>query len=375
MKITKLLVSALALCIFAISCQKASEDGSNADGTIIPRLASEPIATKGAIVTSSGLNIAQKEFLMNAWLGSANRSIEDGRDCHLIKNELVTCLRPGVWEIHNVYLWRKDVPTSFWCIYPTSIEGCSVSWPNNTASDEEQVKLSFDYTIPNLSDGAGAQGQPDICLAFSNKTWQSSANNYVDIDFKHALSAILFDITGVPEGISVVNIGFSGLKGEGKCLASGSLLGEESSKDIVFNWTPSGDNRSWNQNYVADDFEVVDDRTIIKADSEKIFMIIPQKLTEDSKIVVTFSDGGQESISRTVCIGSKGTVLAPGKKYTYKLSFKDGVLMADMLEEYNGSPLGGNIQQGEGLDPYNGSVLGGNSLTGEGLDPYNGKSL
>ena len=396
----KCLMAFLVLSATMVSCQKTGPDAGMARGSIIPRVVSGETPTKGGIVTTSGLNVIGKKFRMDAWLGSANRydgtqdgdglvyDANDKDNYHFISSETVK-YGSGSWSMGAEYSWRNSVPTSFWSLYPESATGWTVTLPGETASDDEQKQLSFIYTIPSLTDGAGAEGQPDLCVAFSHKTWEDGSDHFVDIDFKHALSAVLFDVTDIPDGITVTDIAIKGIKGAGSCTVTGSTDGTASSKGVTFAWTPTGSDRSWSQTYSDSDFETVGERKVTKESGTKIFMLIPQTLTSDFKLAVTFSDGTSTTTKEAV-IGDGTTSFKAGNKYTFRLSVKEGELTAEIVEDYNGSRLGGDELDGDnenynggrtggddingGNENYNGGNLGGGSPSG-GTTPYNGSPL
>lgn len=419
---SKCLLGVLVLSAAMASCQKTGPDTGMVGGTIVPRLATSALTkagasvleqdalfeysdeeisvtlfeegnlsgicdvpTKGAVVTTEGLNKAGQGFLMNAWLGSENRydgtQDGDGRvydasdkgNYHFISSETVS-YSSGSWSMGAEYSWRSSVPTSFWSLYPVSVTDWDVTLPGDTASDDEQKQISFDYTIPSSADGDDAVGQPDLCVAFSYKTWEDGTDHYVDIDFKHALSAVLFDVTDIPDGISVTKIAIIGLKGSGSCTVTGSTSGNSSAKGVTFGWTTSGDNCSWSQSFGDSDFETSGGRRVTKESGSKIFMLIPQTLTADTKLSVTFYDG-TNSTTREASIGDGSTSFKAGKRYTFRLGVKEGELTAGLPDPYNGDPLGGTDVGGEGLDPYSGDPLGGTDIGGGGLDPYSGDPL
>lgn len=394
------LLSVLVLSVSLFSCQKIGPEGGVSGRPITPRLSSVPMPTRGSAVTTSGLNVDGRQFMMNAWLGSANRydGTDDGGvyvaadkdNYRFIKDVTVTC-GGGNWSLSSEHDWRNSVPTSFWTVYPKSVSGWDIIWPGDQASDEDQSKLSFTYTIPAAADtpGAGAERQPDLCVAFSQKTWTDGEDNFVDIDFKHALAAVHFDITGVPEDIKVTKIAVKGIKGSGTCSVIGHTDGDGSSKDVTFNWTVEGSDRNWSQSYSDSDFVTAGTHRVVNPSGQKIFMLIPQSLNAFAKLAVTFDDGGGTPVTKEA--GISGSKLKAGREYTYNLKFKEGTLTAELVEEYNGSRLGGDDLGGDnetynggrtggddlngGNEDYNGGSLGGGTLDDNGLESYNGDLL
>lgn len=295
--------------------------------------------TKGAVVSTSRINQNGQQFTMNAWLESSGRLADDA--VHFMS---ATATRSGgSWSLASTdpsdtpdgpwNKWRNQVPTNFWAMYPASLNDdqgliLEMSWPVEEAGDGAQKTVSFSYILPTTrTDSREAEYMPDLCFAYSHKTWNESTpgnDNKVNIDFKHALSAVYFTTSGVLNSITVKKIGLQNVPSLACCEMTGTG-GNPGTLDIK--WTDQDCRTSIIQTYQSSDFVTFEgyEKTLNLNESSKVFMMIPDTLTRyGTKLWAEFEVKGV-SVKKYVDISkfSDGTpvVWKPGKRYLYKLMF------------------------------------------------------
>lgn len=347
-------------------------DGFGADSLCIAvyEFDNSDLRTRGAVITNSGINQDGEKFRMDAWLESQNRysgsaaKLSDGRvyaqkdatDYHFMKNATAMC-DGADWTLGNASpsdgwnIWRSKVPTNFWAMYPASLGSgtISLSLPADTASDDGQKTLSFDYTLPAQSaDCIDAENQQDLCFAYSRKVWDDDVagnDNLVNIHFYHALSAVYFNISGIspsdPETtIMVKKIGFKNVPSSAHCEMTGTDGDSNGNPGkLTITWTGQSSLKEYKQAYdVSSDFDG-SSKDLKFEESSKVFMMIPGTLDADAELWAEFEVNGSP-VEKSINISkySNGTSVEwqPGKKYLYKLI-------------YNGK---GNLGLTGGLGPY-----------------------
>lgn len=292
------------------------------------------IETKSSVTTTSSINTVGQQFLIDAWLESANRydGSQDGdgheyiaadkTDWHFIKNAVVE-RGSSKWDFAGgaEYPWRNRVKTNFWSVYPTSVAGRAITYPGNTAADAEQATLSMTYTLPtpcSASPYTDAQNQKDLCFAYNTKTWQDGSDNKVDIEFFHALSAVYFKIGDVA-GATIERIGFNNVSSSASCDITGG-----SGNTPTFEWKGHSTPLNVRQDFVSSDFDATSKEQSFTG-SDKVFMLIPQTLGASTQMAVTFKKGDGTTETKTANISklkdSTPVEWKPGKKYMYKISY------------------------------------------------------
>lgn len=329
------------------------------------------LQTKGEVLSNTSINRSGQQFTMNAWLESQNRydpvnhpeQLSDGRvyepddatDYHFMKS--VDVKRSGsAWALscsspanNSWNIWRNKVPTNFWAMYPASLAGTqgtlSMNWPADNAADNDQKRLSFDYTLPApSSDFNDAVNQPDLCFAYSRKVWdESTADNDISIDFRHTLSAVYFSISEVLGSITVKKIGLNNVPSTARCNMTGTLGASDGNPgEPTISWTSQSDLQDYRQTYQSTDFDT--SGTLKFDESPKVFMMIPGTLDASTELCVEFDVKGV-SVSKSVNISKfdngNPVVWNPGSKYLYKIMFKGLENYTFYLDE-TGHPTAGD---------------------------------
>ena len=290
--------------------------------------------TKGAVTTTTGINSVGQQFTMDAWLESTNRYDgsqdiegneyveEDKTDWHFIKNAVIE-RESSEWNFAGgvEYPWRNKVKTNFWSVYPISAAGRTITYPENTADDADQVKMSMTYTLPTPSSTSpynDAQNQKDLCIAFNTKTWQDGSDDKVDIEFHHALAAVYFKIGNI-EDATIERIGFNNIFSSAACDITGG-----SGNVPAFVWKNHSSTASFSQDFVSSDFDATSKEQSFTG-SDKIFMLIPQTLGTSTEMAVTFKKDDGLTVTKTADISKfengSSVEWKPGKKYLYRISY------------------------------------------------------
>lgn len=190
------------------------------------------------------------------------------------------------------------------------------------SGDNKTYQGTFDYTLPAPDENAktDANNQPDLIVALTPN--QNRKVDVVDIDFYHALSAVIFKVGDMPENTKLQSITLKGVNSEGTCTytATGSNVPS-------FKWT-SSEPKGYTQAFGSD---LKDNTDITTTASEAAFMMIPQTFSDDAIVIVevVVNEGDYE---RTYTSNMKLKTLIPNvtgweahHKYTYTLSLKEGV--------------------------------------------------
>lgn len=366
-------------------------------------------ATKGSVVNTTSINQANSKFIVNAWLGSANRysgsaaQLTDGRvyeaadatDYHFIKGGAAV-KSDSEWSLTNgsgnEYIWRNAVPTTFWSYYPETVSGKvtrSITLPGDTASDPDQKKIGFSYSIGN---GAAATDLTDIIFAYNLETvtYQDandashgtllSGNEAIDIHFYHALPAIRFDVSGlVRKGKVIKAITLEGMVSSGNCQTEG-----ENGSPIDFSlskWTLGSDKVTVRQEFTASgtgsDFteESVDVNpatgskdagTLQSFANDKIFFPLPQTIEGSGiKVTIEYIHTGDDVVVTKSFVLNHTEPWKSGKYYTYRLSVTGVDLYVD--DEVTGNEKSDLVIKNIGAEPaYIRAMIAGNWVNASG---------
>lgn len=265
-------------------------------------------ATRGTEVTEDNLDLFYiKAYAEDDWHDNeTNQNFTAGE--YFAATEVT--LDSGSWEMADEYDWLNNVPLSLWSWNAVEPEvdpadgydkaSFSYSLLNSVTSQED---LIFAYNGENRKfDRTGA-----ITEKTSTNTAYNRTDNEVDVHFYHALSAIKFDISGVQDGQSVDQITIGGVASSGDCeiTVSGGVP--------EFEWDNLGTAKSYSQTFTSTDFDT--DGKQVSGGSKEFFMI-PQALTDDATLTVTFD--GTASTPKAIKAG--GVEWKAGKYYTYKIT-------------------------------------------------------
>ena len=271
----------------------------------------DQVMTRGAIRSDESLSV----FRMDAWLDNEVQ----GYNTHFIDNVEVT--KDGdSWNLTtasgNPYYWVDNTQIHFWSYAPSNLN-------LNVSEDRTTMTISGYVTPSSDDDGGAAEAQEDIIVAYNKQAYSDNNGGVVDIHMYHALAAIRFDVSDVPEDISVTDVALIGIKNAGDCEVTPSTGGMD------FTWTAAeGSVGTFSQPFIQSDFheeEVsgVSRPAVQDIAGEKIFFIMPQTLPEDATVMVNFHSSEGFSVFKTLEIGVVNevpTVWEAGKRYTYKIS-------------------------------------------------------
>lgn len=335
--------------------------------------------TRGSVIDGDAINVAGSSFVIDAWLGSTNRYSggdtggrvyvgSDASDYHFIKSGNAV-KGSEEWSLKdgggNYYYWRNAVPTTFWSCYPVTVEGGAVrniSFPGDQADDADQNKISFAYS---LGTATTAEALNDLLFAYNQQAIEfddsgnvSSGSENVNIHFRHALSAIRFDVSGLyRKGLVLKSISLEEIVRSGNCAVEGTSTG------LTYNWTPDyTDITTVSQEFAAADFTepsvdnnpatgTRDANTLQALSNSKIFFLIPQTVKEKGvKLTIEYYHTGDEGV-----VLSKSMVLnhdeawKEGKYYTYRFTVSGVDLLVD--DDVTGAVKDNLLIRNVGTDP------------------------
>jgi hypothetical protein len=202
-----------------------------------------------------------------------------------INNETVSYSTTNkIWLTSGTHYWPgTGSNVNFYAYYPTSISS-DITHATGSAP-------VFSYTVPD-----NAADQIDI-LASSKTGVAGDSYNQTSVDFKHIFAAVQFQVgsSGLPSGtitkVILNNILYKGIY------------------NLDGTWTPNTtDKKSFSQTVSAS----TNASTTITS-GPTTFMMMPQTLSNDASITVTYSNGG--TLTKVIT-----STWEAGKTYTYNLS-------------------------------------------------------
>lgn len=211
----------------------------------------------------------------------------------------------------------------FWPEKKLSFFAYTVSKDNVTVDpsfvrEEGDCKGSFDYALPAAqteSPVKDATNQPDVVFAINPD--ESKTDGAVDMVFHHALSALVFKVGSVPEDVILNSITIDGVYTSGTC--SMTSVG---SNDIKFVWT-YGAGQQQNGTYTEEiGVEAVPGEQI--GTSETVFMMLPQAMGPDTRLMVSFSINGREYLLEKPFKDILPS-WEPDKKYIFRIGLPSNV--------------------------------------------------
>lgn len=261
-------------------------------------------------------------------------------------NEAVTVSQESIWRTSKY--WPKDEPLSF-CAYAYSMPDANSLVLNlNFKKTDGRLEGSFDYFLPKPDEGdeTGRNDpakQPDLIFAMTPDV--SYNKEPVDLLFHHALSAVVFKVGSIREidtkQVTLKSIALANLYGSGKCTMSTKKIestdGYNGKDDMIFSWTTSGQQ---NQTYTLDLKDQVPEKgewfgsnVSVGNIHECTFLMIPQTLGGDSKIVLKFAVGDDErefstslkDIKQLIPDGSEQAKFQPDKRYIFTIGLEGDV--------------------------------------------------
>lgn len=218
---------------------------------------------------------------------------------------------------------QKGISSRFWPDEALSFYAYSSSDPDLSLTpsfvlDGEGCSATFDYALPaaaTASPRKDASMQPDLLFAITPD--QSLANSSeVQLTFHHALSAILFKVGTMPDGVQLKSITLAGVYGEGLCEVTD--LGEQ---ELQFAWSYAGKNQTA---AYTEEFEQEAEKGELMGSAESIFMMLPQTMSNTTRLRLGFTLDGvdytfEKSFKEII------TAWEPDKKYIFTLGLPDEI--------------------------------------------------
>lgn len=333
----KTLVCAMASIIGVAAMTSCSSEADFAEGAktndLIQFVTDADPMTR-SITTTSSLN----EFTVSAFLKQdALRS--------LYMDKVAVTKVDGSWKTAGEYFWPYNGTMSFFSYAPSSLE---VAMPG--AADFDVKTPSLDYIAPS-----NAIDQKDVIYAVNadHKFTGSVASSVVNVNFRHALSQIVFSAKCENANwvVDIADVQIYNVKSKGSYTfpASTTLALTEEGNDVRGNWDVKADLNSYNTGFEA--ITNIGSATTTLTSSTKLplllipqtsnawdpkadpkcenkgsyFMIrckLKQKAADSDNYIRMWPKGDEEAY---------GYVAVPvqidwkeGKKYTYIFNFKDG---------------------------------------------------
>jgi hypothetical protein len=202
-----------------------------------------------------------------------------------VNNETVSYSTTNkIWQTTATHYWpRVGSTVNFYAYYPTSIL-------NNITHTTGSAPV-FSYTVPD-----NAADQIDI-LTSSKTSIAGNSYSQTSVDFKHIFAAIQFNVgsSGLPNG-TITQVTLNNIQYKGTYSLDGT-------------WIPNiTDTKSFSQTV-----SVSTNASTPITSGATTFMMMPQTLSNDASITVTYNNGG--TLTKTIT----GTWEA-GKTYIYNLS-------------------------------------------------------
>lgn len=215
-----------------------------------------------------------------------------------------------LWYLANPHrYWPDKRKLRFHAVAPASAKDAL------TGLNVSGQTITFGYTVPsNKTNEAGnrvdAEHQPDIMMATTEYVHDGApahadgadADN-APLNFRHALSAIKFAVRDVSEG-QIIDISINGVHSSGTCVYDASTANETATNpgdySNGFTWTVTDAKAAYTQtfNYTTTDpygsdgtgsVPSLENATVINNSMpEKTFMLMPQEIPADARLVIRF---------------------------------------------------------------------------------------
>lgn len=214
----------------------------------------------------------------------------------------------------GTYWWSHEYPGGFWpeddvlFFIKAPATQTGVSDLNYAASTNTGVKsgtgngtITFKYTSPGIGADNSATLQDDILFSTKkmNKAQnESSSSEQHKVLLYHALTGVQFKLNAAGENLAISSIDkitLSGIKSNGSCTIKPVYEGYtvDSNSDggvdksaVVSDWNTDDAARStFSQTYGSDEMNLEN----VEAAANKTFMFVPQTITDDVKLTVTYT--------------------------------------------------------------------------------------
>lgn len=299
-----LLLAGLAplLAGFLSGCEKLSSPGAAINISVVAE------GTKSAVTTTSSLEKAG-QFVLNAYLDDESYDYSTNpktpvSQAYITSTDANVHMSANKWTITGEPEWVAETWTRFWCWYPATADGRTITAKDPTSSGyaESRDKLEFKYTAPSSTNTADADNSNDLIFAYAAKKYDSeTGTDEVDIHFYHALSMITFCVSTddgtFDKNLTIKNIKLSGLNNYGEAVFTGNGSGSG-----AYTWSNRSGSSAFGQDYDAcfssdapEGWEsssyTSSGHTYNLYTCTNAFFLIPQQLTSSAKITIQFEDG------------------------------------------------------------------------------------
>lgn len=184
--------------------------------------------------------------------------------------------------------------------------------------ENSECSGSFSYTLPaaETEQPKDATNQPDIVFAITPD--QSKQASSVPLEFHHALSAIVFKVGVMPEGVTLKSVVISNVYSSGNCTMV-STPSTDKPRDIQFTWTTTGTLGTYTETLNE---SAVEGNQM--GGNEAMFMMIPQVMNEDTQLTLNFTLNGRDY---NVIRNFKDFISEweADKKYVFRIGLPDGI--------------------------------------------------
>lgn len=272
---------------------------------------------KGPAAPGQDTLIDQKYFdLQSSYDSSRWRWCENGSTTFLSDSlcpRWLTNTPMTVWSYAPVGAGAGDLPGT---IAPDGIDSSNLNKINFDykvqADPAEQKDILFAYNVETREFRKDAQGKYEVdANGVITSPFVDGQDQYYDVHFLHALSAVKFELGTGMENVDIKSIKISSVADSAHCAVTGSGTG---TGNVSFKWTGHSAPREWTISYgegqsVAGGYA---------SSQGGVLFMIPQEQS-DVTISVEFTKfGSSTSIKRHITI--PGIKWEAGKYYVYKLS-------------------------------------------------------
>lgn len=276
-------------------------------------------STRASEVDLPALQAADAGFKIHAYDTSAKK-MGEAEDVDLTAEGTVfmdgvtakwdaTVVPDGAWKLDPTgpYYWPLDEYVQFFAYSPdvTYKEPAANKYP------------AFTYTIAEVAN------QKDIVAAYTKNAKKPAVGTDVTLKFKHILTQINFKLKGKDTGYTytVTKIELSGIKNAGTF----TYKDYADENAAIGSWAPDATTASYTYAATYTDFDSTADLDKIATGSNSL-MLMPQTLTADAKIVITYSTtyNNKPAFDSTKEVSLKDITWNAGEKILYTLSLPGG---------------------------------------------------
>lgn len=287
--------------------------------------------SRAAVNTVSGLKTSGS-FKIDGFLESAGRPSGYSGAQHYISDESVTWDSSSHKWKSSCY-WISGVYTNFWSRFP--LDAPALTFQGNGGTDYQQKNCSFTYTMPSgsgITDYAESKCR-ELIYAYSRKVTDltvPSPSLSLKVNFRPVLAAICFDGT-LADGIDIQKVSIKGIHTSGDCSLSGvpSVSGDNEGDSFTASWSVKGDRNTVELTQTVTKAELA--ANVMTTSGAKHFSLIPQTLTSDAKVIVTFVDSSSNTFDATAPLGP--VTWEPGSKYTYTIEYSGSQMSIQLTSE------------------------------------------